>query len=303
MSEKPNLFVASSSEQMQAARQIAEALKSPQEWTVLVWDGLFSFSSTYIESLEHELDLVDFAAIILTGDDVANVREKAAVLPRDNVLFELGLFIGRLGRPRCFFFVDGASGTQIASDLSGVKAASFYQDAAPGDPRKPSLRTVAKSVKEQMRQLGSRYKPSAKDRDEQERLWRFSARAAGSWWERMRSGEDDESALTYVTMIANPATNTPSLEGRAYGLRAEMVANWHSVSSGVALGDKPKINYRWEGEQDTSIGQTFGGHGVITFDNETLETGGGLFPRFELCTHRRRSADTCQTLSHFPLQP
>lgn len=280
MSDKPRIFVASSSEQIHVAQQIAESLTSPKEWTVHVWDRLFDFSASYVESLERELDRADFAVVVLTGDDAGRVRHKATVLPRDNVIFELGLFIGRLGRPRCFFFVDADSGTQIASDLSGVKAASFYPDADPPDPRKPGLGVQVRRVQEQIREfgeLGIRYKPTLEQRGKQEALWRFSTRLAGHWWERMQKGEDDQSALSYITIGVDPTTNTPHLEGKAYSLEREGLADWKSLTSGVVYGEKPKIYYRWEGEHANAIGQTYGGHGVITFDDERLETAEGYF--------------------------
>jgi hypothetical protein len=274
MSEKPRVFIASSSEQLAVAQQIAKALNDPKEWTVVVWDKAFDFSASFIESLERELGRADFAMVVLTGDDVANVRKKAAVLPRDNVIFELGLFIGRLGRDRCFFFVDAASGTRIASDLSGVMAASYYPDTASPDLLRPSLRMRVKGVKEQMRALGIRYKPDAQVLGRQEALWRLSSRVAGHWWERVRYGEDDTSALSYVTMSVNPVTNMPRLEGRSYSRTGERLADWTSLTSGVVFGHKTKIRYSWEGQHEEAIGQSLGGHGVITFDDNLLTAEG-----------------------------
>jgi predicted nucleotide-binding protein len=72
---------------------------------VLVWNkGVFDFSAHYLESLEEVLEQADFAAVVLTADDQTEVRKQSVKLPRDNVNFELGLFIGGLGRERCFFF-------------------------------------------------------------------------------------------------------------------------------------------------------------------------------------------------------
>jgi hypothetical protein len=310
MPEKSRIFIASSSEQIQVAQRIAEALKEPKEWTIHVWDKLFDFSASYIESLERELDLADFAVIVLTGDDAANVRKEAVVLPRDNVIFELGLFIGRLERPRCFFFVDAGSGTQIASDLSGVKPVTFYPDGEATVPGKPSLKTQARQVKDQMRELGPRYKPDKEVRSQQEALWRFSCRVAGHWWERMRKGEDDKSALSYLTLSINPVTNTPHLEGKAYGLTGDPLADWKSVGTSVMLGEKPKVYYRWEGEHEDAHGQTYGGHGIMIFDdNDRLETAEGYFfdtnfaqikegarTRVKHCGLYRCNADDVQTM-------
>src|SRR4051812_26558880 len=152
------VFVASSSEQIEVANAAAAALHSPQ-LEVKVWDeDTFDFSDSYMESLEKELDRADFAVVILTADDPANVRKKKVNLPRDNVIFELGLFSGRLGRKRCFFVLDAASGTEIASDLSGVNPVKFYRDGKAGQP---SLKAQMEKLRKQMLDQDVRYKPSA----------------------------------------------------------------------------------------------------------------------------------------------
>ena len=269
------VFVASSSEQIGVAKKLAAALRSPG-LEARVWDEeTFDFSESYIESLESELERADFAVVIMTADDSADVRKKKVNLPRDNVIFELGLFIGRLGRQRCFFLVDGATKTQLPTDLSGVNAADFY----PARSRKAGGRTFSEQVsrlKARLLSESARYKPSADARREQEALWRFSTRVAGHWWERIRKSEDDHSALSYVTMTVDEATNTPALRGWAYGLDGRFLAEWHSVVTGVAVKEF-KIYYRWEGEHEEQHAQTYGGGGVIVFDDEQLEAGSGYY--------------------------
>ena len=214
----------------------------------------------------------------MTGDDIGNVRNQEVNLPRDNVIFELGLFIGRLERKRCFFLIEGDSKTRIASDLSGVKAVEFFEDSAGEKAGRPSLKSQVEQMRNQMISQEGRYKPSPRVRAYQEASWRFCQRLSGAWWERMREGEDDQSALSYVTITVDEVTNTPSLEGRSYGLDGEPVAEWKSVVSGIELSTtKPVLSYRWEGEQEQTHGQRYGGGGRITFDNTALETGRGYF--------------------------
>jgi hypothetical protein len=281
MKERPCIVIASSSEQIGTATRIADALGRSSEWSVLVWDRLFDFSASYVESLENVLDRADFAVVVLTGDDTAIVREKVAVLPRDNVIFELGLFIGRLGRPRCFFFVDAETGTQIASDLSGVKAVSYYPDSvAPADPRRPRLADQVQRMKAQLREFGAaavRFRPSPELRRRQEELWRFSSQVAGQWWERMRSHDDDQSALSHVTVTMDPVTCEPRLDGVGYSLDASVRTEWHSVITGVTFGDMPKIYYAWEGRHLDNVGQEYGGHGVVSLVDPQLQEAEGYF--------------------------
>jgi len=278
MSNALRVFVASSSEQIETADAVATALGRHKELDVHPWDeGVFDFSSAYIESLENELERADFAVVVLTADDASSVRDETVNLPRDNVIFELGLFTGRLGRDRCFFFVDGDSDTKIASDLSGVKLVKFYRDANTAATRKRSLETQAEAVMRQILDRGVRYKPSREVRQLQDELWRFSSRLSGHWWERMRTGEDDMSALSYLTVSIDSVTNTPTISGRAYDTAGERLAEWTTISTGVVLGDQTKVYYRWEGEHEDAHGQAYGGGGQIVFDNDKLETGEGYY--------------------------
>lgn len=275
MNDPLRVFVASSSEQIGVAKAVAAALESPHI-KAKVWDEeTFNFSVAYIESLENELDRADFAIVILTGDDPGNIREKDVNLPRDNVIFELGLFMGRLGRERCFFFVARDSRTRIASDLSGVTQVKFDLNTQASDSY--SLVSQAARVAQQMLAKDERYAPSSRVRQDQDALWRFSQHFAGHWWERMREGEDDMSALSYVTVTVNEVTNTPHMYGWTYDKSGKPMADWETIVTGVVLGAEPEIHYRWEGEQDDMHGQMFGGGGFIKFDDSELNTASGHF--------------------------
>ena len=80
-----------------------------------------SLGRTLIEKLEGQAS-VGFAVVILTGDDRGGPIEQAtdAVQPRarQNVVFEHGYFIGRLGRKRvCALYQEGV---ELPSDFAGV---------------------------------------------------------------------------------------------------------------------------------------------------------------------------------------
>lgn len=277
MSDTMRVFVGSSSEQIPVARSAASALQS-SELEVKVWDqDIFNFSDSYMESLEKELERADFAVVIFTADDHANVRHKKVNLPRDNVIFELGLFTGRLGRKRCFFVIDGASDTNVASDLSGINYVKFYGDGPSTDSGRPSLAVQMKRLRQQMLEQDMRYKPSADVRRQQVAMWQFSTRVAGHWWERMRSGEDDQSAISYVTITVDEVMNTPQLQGWSYDIDGNPMAEWKTIVTSALLGKEAKIHYRWEGGHEQQHGQIFGGGGYIVFDDDRLTTARGYF--------------------------
>jgi predicted nucleotide-binding protein len=92
---RPALFVGSSSEGLDLARAVRALLADDAE--VTLWnEGFFAITDTFIESLVNALPRFDFAALLLTPDDLTTSREVSTLGPRDNVLFELGLFMGRL---------------------------------------------------------------------------------------------------------------------------------------------------------------------------------------------------------------
>jgi hypothetical protein len=67
----------------------------------------------------------DFAILVLTPDDVTESRGDSEKSPRDNVLFELGLFMGRLGRERTFIVCDRSTKLRLPSDLAGISFITY----------------------------------------------------------------------------------------------------------------------------------------------------------------------------------
>jgi CRP/FNR family cyclic AMP-dependent transcriptional regulator len=98
--KKIRVFIISSVEALEIARAIQNAFEH-DPFSVVIWtDGVFRASQYPIESLENEVDQSDFAIAIAQPDDHTESRGASAHAPRDNVIFELGFFMGRLGRQR-----------------------------------------------------------------------------------------------------------------------------------------------------------------------------------------------------------
>src|SRR5260370_35783761 len=114
---KPALFVGSSSEGLDLGRAVRAFLDEDAE--VTLWkEGLFDLGSTFIDSLIKALPRFDFAAVMLKAADLLTSREVTTLGPRDNVLFELGLFLGRLGLDRYLLFRAGRDKVKVPSDLA-----------------------------------------------------------------------------------------------------------------------------------------------------------------------------------------
>ena len=118
MNTKPSIFIGSSREALPAARALGEALERDAE--VTVWDeNVFGPSNFAVESLIKLLRHIEYAIFIFQPDDIATSRGSASKVVRDNVIFELGLFLGQLGRER-IAIVSTQRGGHIPSDLFGI---------------------------------------------------------------------------------------------------------------------------------------------------------------------------------------
>ena len=128
---KPTLFVGSSSENLEIAYAAQKNLEDVAE--VVVWkQGIFELTKSYLESLLEALEDTEFGLFVFGADDVVRIRGAEMSVTRDNVVFELGLFIGRLGRDRNFILVSKDSADfRLPSDLLGVSTATFQPPSRP----------------------------------------------------------------------------------------------------------------------------------------------------------------------------
>ena len=129
MPDRPKVFVGSSSEARKIAEGFCRALQNTA--TMVPWwqaqdfrpmqstlDGLFKADNKY-----------DFGLFILTPDDQIESRGQEGYSARDNVLLELGLFLGKLGPKRTFAVIqqddDPQKKVKVLSDLAGIAIPRF----------------------------------------------------------------------------------------------------------------------------------------------------------------------------------
>lgn len=149
---KAKLFIGSSREGLPIAQAIHTNLQRDFECTI--WThGVFGLSKSNIEALETHAHFSDFAVIVVSPDDKTVSRGKRASTPRDNVVFELGLFMGALGRERTFAVQPQGLALKVPSDLFGITFAEYENgrsdgnwDAAAG-PACVKIREAAKAAK------------------------------------------------------------------------------------------------------------------------------------------------------------
>jgi predicted nucleotide-binding protein len=122
---KPRLFIGSSSEGRKFADFIQLDLSKDVECTVWT-QGMFQPSMTNFETLVNGVSNFDFAVIVMTADDIQIKRGVESRMPRDNLLFELGLFTGHLTRSRTFIACPSDERPiEFPSDFDGVTRMTF----------------------------------------------------------------------------------------------------------------------------------------------------------------------------------
>ena len=125
---RPRVFIGSSSEGLRIANKLQELLA--RDFSVIVWDQgtVFGLGSSTLEAIEAAVLEFHFAVFVFTPDDQLYTRGEIKRVARDNVLFELGMFIGKLGRRRAFAVHPGKRGSIFPSDLSGITTAPYDAD-------------------------------------------------------------------------------------------------------------------------------------------------------------------------------
>ncbi len=151
---KPHIFIGSSGR----ARIVAEAIQyslrdvaDGQPWT----QNVFEQTEPFLTSLINEGDRADFAILVMTPDDFVEVRDQSVWVPRDNVVFELGLFLGKLGPQRTFvLFEESPKNVKLPTDLLGVTFSPFKRLSGPDFEREIQLACFP--IAQRIRQHGLR---------------------------------------------------------------------------------------------------------------------------------------------------
>ncbi len=150
--EKIGVLIVSSPGGVAVARAIENAFEL-DPFHVVVWTESGFRSSHYsIDNLEHALDQSDVAIAIADGDDASEKQKNQACSPRDNVIFELGFFMGRLGRHRTFLVEPRREEVKLPSNLAGINTIT-YRCSERGDlPH--ALAHACNRLREAIRDLG-----------------------------------------------------------------------------------------------------------------------------------------------------
>ncbi len=150
----PRLFLCSATESLPAARAFRRRLTSEHLVADIWYGGTLKPAEHALESLGEELRKADFALAIFSPDDIVESRGQTMAAPRDNTVYELGLFAGAIGRARSFYATQRGTPVKIPSDLGGVTGLRYTVNEN-GSPRY-DITDACDAIRERICALGVR---------------------------------------------------------------------------------------------------------------------------------------------------
>ncbi len=260
---RPAVFIGSSSEGHDVAKAIQ--LNLDRDCEVTVWSqGIFGLSSGTLESLVEKADEFDFAVLVVTPDDMVQSRGRRQQAPRDNVLLELGFFIGAIGAKRTFLVSERAPRMKLPSDLAGISRAEFQRHASGN--LQATVGAACTQVEQAIKKLGLRNRQqrnpqtleeSGNDkqlRDELAQLKKFLEPTiaikdqvdAGTWKDHYRIEVQNTSGKTVLKCGASIVKSEPMIDHLPVLLHCMHETRPHSAIVDIRPGESRKFDVlRW----------------------------------------------------------
>jgi hypothetical protein len=149
------IFIASSTAALNTARYVQSELDgTPQDGSIEIWNqDAFTPGSVLVDEILKKARTVTHAIFVLAPDD--HLPQSNAYAPRDNVVYELGVFSALLGRHNCFLLVhvDATHKTKVPSDLGGVVYLTYSADGRNGVG--PACTSIREAIRRQQATDGS----------------------------------------------------------------------------------------------------------------------------------------------------
>jgi predicted nucleotide-binding protein len=145
---KKKIFIGSSSEGLEIARKIQAELH--HEFDLEIWNqGTFDqLGKSFLECLETATDNFDYGVFVFSPDDTIFSRGEQKSIARDNVIFELGLFTGKLTRFKSFIVHPTDVNIHILSDFDGITKAGYKSKS---ENLKAALGPVCERIRESIK--------------------------------------------------------------------------------------------------------------------------------------------------------
>ena len=238
--EKPRIFLGSSGKQeklLQALTRGLEAVARVDPWTTSFHPG-----TTTLERLLELAHEVDFAAFVFARDDWTTTtpppsasKGPGQASPRDNVVFEAGLFGGALGMHRTFII--HANGSKLPTDLLGLTSVR-YDEAMTSLEIKVINQKLRKAIENEGR----------------------IARIEGDWWQfSLTERTAREPSAVSLLRISRDRAGALEVAGRSWQEDGSLSARYSSEA--VKERKEPSgVFYYWKGERplNTNAPQLYG---------------------------------------------
>jgi Predicted nucleotide-binding protein containing TIR-like domain len=226
--DKPRIFLGSSGQQEKLVQALTRGLEDVAR--VEPWTTSFNPGTTTLERLLELTHEVDFAAFVFARDDWTANRPPASdptgsgqASPRDNVVFEAGLFGGALGMRRTFIL--HASGAKLPTDLLGLTCIRY------GATTAAEMRVVNQKLRKAIEDEG--------------RL----ARIEGLWWQfSLTERSSREPSAVSLLRVSRDHDGALELGGRSWQEDGTLSARYWSEAA-KERKDPAGIFYYWNGER------------------------------------------------------
>ena len=252
---KPVVFVGSSSERLPLVTQLVLALEDKA--ALKEWNRAFSPGEITLNALMGRANEADFAVFIFGPDDWTESRSVGSESPRDNVVFEAGLFGAILGWSRCI--IVHAKGVKLPSDLAGLTLIDYDRT----DTIERQAQLVGAHLAAVIDKLGWRGSDS------------LAGQVQGFWWQLTLNDavKIERSALALIEI--RRVGNEVRLDGTTWTAEGRPIAQFWSKAASIREEERT-LFYWWEGEWPGEVDtpQFFGkGQIKLTSPNEAM----GLF--------------------------
>src|SRR6266853_2096421 len=224
---KPRIFLGSSAQQEKLLQALTRGLQDVAD--VDAWTTVFNPGLSTLDRLVELTREVDFAAFVFGQDDwtTKGASPDAApgqASPRDNVVFEAGLFGGALGMRRTFII--HANGSKLPSDLLGLTSVRYDEKMTPSE-----MKVINQKLKQAIENEGR------------------MARIEGFWWQfsLTERGPREPSAVSLLRISRN-RDGALEVVGRSWQEDGTLSARYWSEAA-KEKKEPSSVFYYWKGER------------------------------------------------------
>jgi hypothetical protein len=222
---RPRIFLGSSGKQAKLLTALTRGLSDIAD--VEPWTTVFNPGTSTLDRLVELTREVDFAAFVFAQDDwtgSAPAADGGQASPRDNVVFEAGLFGGVLGMRRTFIL--HARGAKLPTDLLGLTCVRYDEDLTPAGMKtiNAKLRTAIEAEA-------------------------CLSRIEGAWWQfSLTQRSELEPSAVSLLRVARTRDGVLEMSGRAWQADGTLSSRYATEAT-KERRDPAGLFYFWRGER------------------------------------------------------